>query len=99
MEGSGDLEVLHKENAELFKELSETRKAYELNRKAFEESAAFEQDRLKKELEAAHQALVDVEANARKQTEKDTECIKGLQGQLERRLDPPSLTRSCPVSF
>ena len=71
----------------MFKELSETRQAYELNRKDFEESVALEQDRLKKELAAAQKALADVEASAHKQAEKDAECIKDLQGQLERRLD------------
>jgi len=47
---TGDIEVVRRENAALFKQLEENRKTAEANLKAVQDSAAAEQDKLKAEL-------------------------------------------------
>ena len=73
---TGDIEVVRRENATLFKQLEENRKTAEANLKAVQDSAAAEQDKLKAEL-----------LKLQRQAEKDGLLIQSLQGRLERQAD------------
>ena len=73
---TGDIEVVRRENAVLFKQLEVNRKTAEANLKAVQDSAAAEQDKLKAEL-----------LKLQRQAEKDGLLIQSLQGRLERQAD------------
>ena len=73
---TGDIEVVRRENAALFKQLEENRKTAEANLKAVQDSAAEGQNALKAEL-----------LKLQRQAEKDGLLIQSLQGRLERQAD------------
>jgi len=84
---TGDIEIVRRENTALFKQLEENRLTAERNQKAIEESAAAEQERLKKELADTQKALKEAREAAETQAKANTDCIGDLHSQLERRLD------------
>ena len=80
---NGDIDVIRRENQDLFKQLEEVKAAAEKNQKAFEESAQQEQNRLTAELDSAKRALAAAESKNGENAKVMAELESQLSGRLE----------------
>ena len=80
---AGDINIIRRENQDLFKQLEEVKAAAEKNQKAFEESAQQEQNRLTAELDSAKRAL----AAAESKNSENAKVMAELEAQLSHRLE------------
>ena len=80
---AGDINIIRRENQDLFKQLEEVKELAAKNQKAFEESAQQEQNRLTAELDSAKRALTAAEAK----NADNAKIMAELEAQLSSRLE------------
>ena len=80
---NGNINVIRRENQDLFKQLEEVKAAAARNQKAFEESAQQEQNRLTAELDSAKRALAAAESKNGENAKVMAELEAQLSGRLE----------------
>ena len=80
---NGDIDVIRRENQDLFKQLEEVKELAAKNQKAFEESAQQEQNRLTAELDSAKRALAAAESKNAENAKVMAELEAQLSGRLE----------------